>query len=101
MLREFKCGVDVAAVAWMLWDLHGGGIEVAGTHCHGGTDGLCARLRTGMVEYHKRWDPIYKDARNRINTKLGDCAFFQSFMSQPKFQLETFKAWVGCHVVAT
>lgn len=48
-----------------------------------------------MVEYHKRWDPIYTDARNRINTKLGDFGFFHSFMSQPKFQLETFKAWAG------
>jgi D-galacturonate reductase len=48
-----------------------------------------------MVEYHKRFDPIYMDARNRINTKLGDFSYFNSFMSQPKFQLETFKAWAG------
>ena len=48
-----------------------------------------------MVEYHKRWDPIYRDARFRMNTKLGDFSFFQSFMSQPKFQLETFRAWAG------
>lgn len=48
-----------------------------------------------MVEYHKRWDPIYRDARNRASTKLGDFAFFQSFMSQPKFQLETFRYWAG------
>jgi len=48
-----------------------------------------------MVEYHKRFDPIYTDARNRINTKLGDFSFYQSFMSQPKFQLETFKSWAG------
>lgn len=48
-----------------------------------------------MVEYHKRWDPIYRDARFRANTKLGDFSFFQSFMSQPKFQLETFRAWAG------
>jgi D-galacturonate reductase len=28
-------------------------------------------------------------------SKLGDFQFFQSFMSQPKFQLETFKFWAG------
>eukprot|EP00040_Diaphanoeca_grandis_P011761 m.60304 g.60304 ORF g.60304 m.60304 type:complete len:432 (+) comp22825_c0_seq1:112-1407(+) len=48
-----------------------------------------------MVEYHKRFDPIYTDARNRINTKFGDFSYFQSFMSQPKFQLDTFKTWAG------
>jgi len=48
-----------------------------------------------MVEYHKRFDPIYVDARNRMSTKLGDFQFFHSFMSQPKFQLETFKYWAG------
>eukprot|EP01135_Chromosphaera_perkinsii_P005397 Nk52_evm2s346 gene=Nk52_evmTU2s346 len=47
-----------------------------------------------MVEYHKRFDYIYRDARDRI-TKLGDCNYFQSFMSQPKLQLDTFKAWAG------
>lgn len=30
-----------------------------------------------------------------MQSKLGDFSFFQSFMSQPKFQLETFKAWAG------
>ena len=27
--------------------------------------------------------------------KLGKFNFFTSYMSQPKFQLETFKAWAG------
>lgn len=47
-----------------------------------------------QVEFHKRWDPIYADARARIRA-MGDFAFFHSFMSQPKFQLETFAAWAG------
>eukprot|EP00049_Salpingoeca_infusionum_P002839 m.60442 g.60442 ORF g.60442 m.60442 type:complete len:419 (-) comp11819_c0_seq2:2407-3663(-) len=47
-----------------------------------------------MVEFHKRWDPIYVDARSKARS-LGDMSYFSSFMSQPKFQLETFKAWAG------
>lgn len=55
-----------------------------------------ARKRNVLVamEVHKRWDPIYVDARNRIRS-LGDFSFFQSYMSQPKTQLETFRAWAG------
>lgn len=47
-----------------------------------------------MVEFHKRFDPIYSDARERIRT-FGDFGLYQSYMSQPKFQLETFKNWAG------
>merc|ERR1711892_1217588 len=47
-----------------------------------------------QIEVHKRFDPIYSDARMRIQ-KLGDFNFFTAYMSQPKFQLETFKAWAG------
>ncbi|MBI1353474.1 MAG: gfo/Idh/MocA family oxidoreductase [Acidobacteria bacterium] len=46
------------------------------------------------MEVHKRWDPIYVDARDRIR-QFGDFSFFQSYMSQPKTQLETFRAWAG------
>jgi D-galacturonate reductase len=46
------------------------------------------------MEVHKRWDPIYSDARDRIAT-LGDFSFFSSYMSQPKSQLETFRNWAG------
>ena len=46
------------------------------------------------VEVHKRWDPVYADARDRIR-KLGDFSFFTSYMSQPKGQLETFRHWAG------
>lgn len=46
------------------------------------------------MEVHKRWDPIYRDARDRIR-KLGDFSCFHSFMSQPKSQLDTFRAWAG------
>ena len=46
------------------------------------------------VEVHKRWDPIYVDARDRIQA-LGPFSFMQAYMSQPKHQLETFKAWAG------
>jgi predicted dehydrogenase len=46
------------------------------------------------VEVHKRWDPIYIDARARLR-KFGDFSFFQAFMSQPKKQLKTFAGWAG------
>ena len=46
------------------------------------------------MEVHKRWDPIYADARDRIR-KLGEFSYFSSYMSQPKSQLETFRAWAG------
>lgn len=47
-----------------------------------------------FIEHHKRFDPAYADARARAKT-LGDFNYFYSYMSQPKFQLETFKAWAG------
>ncbi len=46
------------------------------------------------MEVHKRWDPIYLDARDRIR-QLGPFSYFSSYMSQPKTQLETFRAWAG------
>ena len=46
------------------------------------------------MEVHKRWDPIYADACDRIQS-LGEFSFFQSYMSQPKCQLETFRSWAG------
>jgi D-galacturonate reductase len=47
------------------------------------------------IEHHKRFDPAYADARHRARTSLGDFNYFYSYMSQPKSQLETFKAWAG------
>lgn len=47
-----------------------------------------------FIEHHKRFDPAYADARARAKT-LGDFNYFYSYMSQPKSQLETFKAWAG------
>lgn len=47
-----------------------------------------------FIEHHKRFDPAYADARARAKT-LGNFNYFYSYMSQPKFQLETFKAWAG------
>lgn len=47
-----------------------------------------------MIEVHKRYDPVYNDARNRIRD-LGDFNYFNAYMSQPKHQLETFKSWAG------
>lgn len=47
-----------------------------------------------FVEHHKRFDPVYSDARARAQT-LGEFNFFSAWMSQPKLQLETFKAWAG------
>lgn len=46
------------------------------------------------MEVHKRWDPMYRDARDRMQS-LGAMSFFQSYMSQPKSQLETFRSWAG------
>jgi D-galacturonate reductase len=46
------------------------------------------------VEYHKRFDPIYSDARHRIRS-LGPFSHFASFMAQPKQQLATFSRWAG------
>ncbi|KAK5663103.1 hypothetical protein OQA88_6519 [Cercophora sp. LCS_1] len=46
------------------------------------------------IEHHKRYDPAYNDAKFRAR-KLGDFNYFYSYMSQPKSQLETFKAWAG------
>jgi D-galacturonate reductase len=46
------------------------------------------------VEHHKRFDPVYSDAKMR-SKDIGDFSFFNSYMSQPKSQLETFKAWAG------
>jgi D-galacturonate reductase len=46
------------------------------------------------VEVHKRWDPIYIDARDKIRT-MGAFSYMYAYMSQPKHQLETFKAWAG------
>merc|ERR1719251_357724 len=47
-----------------------------------------------VAELHKRFDPIYMDARDRIR-KMGPFSFYNAYMSQPKHQLETFKAWAG------
>ncbi len=47
-----------------------------------------------MLEVHKRFDPIYSDAVDEIRT-FGDFSYFNAYMSQPKSQLETFKAWAG------
>jgi len=49
---------------------------------------LCAEL-------HKRFDPFYVDARDRIRNSLGPFSYYFAYMSQPKSQLETFKAWAG------
>jgi D-galacturonate reductase len=46
------------------------------------------------VEHHKRFDPAYSDARFRAQS-LGDFNYYYSYMSQPKTQLDTFKAWAG------
>jgi D-galacturonate reductase len=47
------------------------------------------------VEVHKRLDPFYADARDRARASLGDFQYLYAYMSQPKHQLETFKAWAG------
>ena len=47
-----------------------------------------------FIEHHKRFDPAYADARHKARI-LGSFNYFYSYMSQPKSQLETFKAWAG------
>ncbi len=47
-----------------------------------------------MVEVHKRFDPIYVDARDRC-AGLGPFSYMNAYMSQPKHQLLTFKSWAG------
>lgn len=47
-----------------------------------------------MVEHHKRFDPVYCDARAKA-ISLGHFNYFYSYMSQPKRQLDTFRAWAG------
>jgi len=47
------------------------------------------------VEVHKRLDPFYADARDRARSTLGNFQYLYAYMSQPKHQLETFKAWAG------
>jgi len=47
------------------------------------------------VEVHKRLDPFYADARDRFRSTFGSFSFLQAYMSQPKHQLDTFKAWAG------
>ena len=47
-----------------------------------------------FIEHHKRFDPVYSDARAKAKN-MGDFNYFYSYMSQPKSQLETFKAWAG------
>jgi len=58
---------------------------------------VAAAKRKGVLcvaELHKRFDPIYMDARDRIR-KLGPFSYYWAYMSQPKHQLDTFKAWAG------
>lgn len=47
-----------------------------------------------FVEHHKRFDPVYSDAKAKAQA-LGEFNFFSAWMSQPKSQLGTFKAWAG------
>mmetsp|Transcript_22542 Transcript_22542/g.72556 ORF Transcript_22542/g.72556 Transcript_22542/m.72556 type:complete len:425 (+) Transcript_22542:3-1277(+) len=58
-------------------------------------DAARARGVLVMCEVHKRWDPMYSDARDRIREELGPLSYMVSFMSQPKKQLRTFAAWAG------
>lgn len=46
------------------------------------------------IEHHKRFDPVYVDARARA-AQLGPFNYFYSYMSQPKSQLSTFRNWAG------
>lgn len=47
------------------------------------------------MEVHKRLDPFYADARDRARSQLGNFQYMYAYMTQPKHQLDTFKAWAG------
>lgn len=47
------------------------------------------------TEVHKRWDPMYSDARHRIRQELAPLSYFHALMTQPAFQLQTFRSWAG------
>ncbi|KAG8918223.1 hypothetical protein FRC01_001991 [Tulasnella sp. 417] len=49
---------------------------------------------TCWVKQHKRYDPAYADAKLCARA-LGEFNLFQAWMSQPKSQLGTFRAWAG------
>lgn len=56
-----------------------------------------AAARAGLVlavEYHKRWDPIYNDAVQRMQA-LGPFSYYHSCMTQRREQLDTFAGWAG------
>ena len=47
-------------------------------------------------ELHKRWDPFYADASDRISSgSLGSLVYYYAYMSQPKSQLSTFSGWIN------
>eukprot|EP01006_Ploeotia_vitrea_P014096 TRINITY_DN37486_c0_g1_i1.p1 TRINITY_DN37486_c0_g1~~TRINITY_DN37486_c0_g1_i1.p1 ORF type:complete len:425 (+),score=57.49 TRINITY_DN37486_c0_g1_i1:41-1315(+) len=46
------------------------------------------------VEYHKRFDPIYADAKDRIRG-MGGFSYYNATMTQGKQQLDTFAGWAG------
>lgn len=46
------------------------------------------------VEYHKRFDPIYTDARDRIRG-FGNFSYYNATMTQHRTQLDTFSRWAG------
>ncbi|KAF4660868.1 hypothetical protein FOL47_006917 [Perkinsus chesapeaki] len=50
-----------------------------------------------QVEVHKRYDPVYADAREKIRyiENFGAFQHWDSVMTQPRDQLHTFKAWAG------
>jgi D-galacturonate reductase len=61
-----------------------------------GIDGRssCSPRTVSSTALIPRYDPVYSDARARAAT-LGEFNFFNAWMSQPKIQLQTFKAWAG------
>jgi D-galacturonate reductase len=61
---------------------------------------LITKPAVKSLEHHKRYDPAYADARAKAGD-LGNFNYFYSYMSQPKSQLETFKAWAGVDSIGT
>jgi D-galacturonate reductase len=68
-------------------------VKTLAEHAALAAEARCARV-LAAVEYHKRFDPIYSDARERARG-LGPFSFFSAMMTQRRAQLDTFAGWAG------
>jgi D-galacturonate reductase len=91
-LADHRALADAAAKAGVLVmvEVHK---RCEGGHRDGGT-GVSASDPPNACASRGRYDPIYVDAKDRIGG-LGNLSYMYAYMSQPKHQLDTFRAWAG------